>query len=147
MPNDLTSIEYMAFYRCTSLESIIIPNGVTKIDEHAFSGCSSLSSVSVLANTPPSANSNVFTSIDLSNVSLFVPVGSKYLYSTVAPWKDFGSIAEIDPEAITAVKPDTQKHTITYTIDGLPVDPQNATVGTITIQRYPDGSTRKMIFY
>ena len=47
IPNSVTSIGSSAFYRCSSLTSIIIPNSVTSIGNGAFSGCSSLTSVTI----------------------------------------------------------------------------------------------------
>jgi len=42
IPNSVTSIEYGAFYECTSLSSITIPNSVISIGDEAFEGCKSL---------------------------------------------------------------------------------------------------------
>ena len=47
VPNTVTSIEYSAFIRNTSLTSVTIPNSVTVIEENAFSGCTSLSSINI----------------------------------------------------------------------------------------------------
>ena len=41
----LTNIDNDAFFKCSSLTNIIIPNGMTRIGAFAFSGCSSLESI------------------------------------------------------------------------------------------------------
>ena len=47
IPNSVTSIGYMAFYRCTALTSVSIPSSVTSIGLYAFYGCSGLSSITI----------------------------------------------------------------------------------------------------
>ena len=42
IPDSVTSIGDRAFYKCSSLTSIIIPDSVTSIGDHAFYNCSSL---------------------------------------------------------------------------------------------------------
>ena len=48
--NSVTSIDYYAFYYCTSLTSIEIPASVTSIDSYAFEGCTSLTSIELPAS-------------------------------------------------------------------------------------------------
>ena len=43
----MTSIEYQAFYGCSSLTAITFPEGVTEIRSGAFSGCSSLTAITI----------------------------------------------------------------------------------------------------
>lgn len=43
----LKTIEDFAFYRCTSLTTIIFPNSVTNIGNSAFNGCTSLTSLTI----------------------------------------------------------------------------------------------------
>jgi hypothetical protein len=45
IPNSVTSIGEVAFYKCTGLTSIIIPNSVTSIRDEAFYSCSGLNSI------------------------------------------------------------------------------------------------------
>ena len=44
------SIGIDAFFKCNTLESIIIPNGITNIGQYAFYGCGSLTSVEIPAS-------------------------------------------------------------------------------------------------
>ena len=47
IPDGVTSIDYEAFYKCTSLTSITIPDSVTNIGSYAFSGCTNLTSITI----------------------------------------------------------------------------------------------------
>ena len=47
IPDDVTSIGALAFYRCSGLTSVTIPNSVTTISSSAFSGCSGLTSMTI----------------------------------------------------------------------------------------------------
>ena len=47
IPNNVTSIEFAAFYNCIGLTSVTIPNSVTSIGKYAFYNCTSLTSVTI----------------------------------------------------------------------------------------------------
>ena len=98
IPNSITLIEERAFYGCSGLTgSLTIPNSVTTISNYAFYNCSGLTSIIVLAETPPSLESNSF-SFQLSMPSyysdtpLYVPCESVDVYQVANIWKRFNNI-------------------------------------------------------
>ena len=66
IPNSVTSIGSNAFRNCSSLTSITIPNSVTSIGWSAFEGCSSLTSVTI-PNSVTSIESNAFYNTGIFN--------------------------------------------------------------------------------
>ena len=45
IPDGTTEIRELAFWNCTSLESVTIPESVTEIRDNVFASCRSLNSV------------------------------------------------------------------------------------------------------
>jgi hypothetical protein len=80
------SIGDYAFYCSKQLASVNIPN-VTSIGKHAFNSCSNLVSVHLPA-TPPSVQSNSFTSIK-STCVFYVPTGSLATYQANGSWSTY----------------------------------------------------------
>ena len=71
IPNSVTSIANYAFYKCSSLTSLVIPNSVTSIGYSAFGGCSSLTFVEI-PNSVTSIGEEAF--FDCSSLtSLVIP--------------------------------------------------------------------------
>ena len=100
IPDDVTSIGRSAFRGCSSLASVTIGDGVTSIGEYAFYNCSSLTSVKVLAETPPFAYDNTFSSYD---AELNVPLSAIELYKTTSPWSSFVNIIALAPPSTTSL--------------------------------------------
>ena len=125
LPNSLTKIEYGTFYYCSGLTSINIPNSVAIISQEAFYECTGLKSVTVGWQTPPDIPGNVFKGVQLNNVKLIVPRGTKAAYRKSYAWKKFNPIIEDVDHTITynqptngtlKVKSDTQEITSGSTV-------------------------------
>ena len=70
LKNGVSKISDYAFYKCKSLESIVIPDSVTSIGKNAFSWCDSLSTV-LLGNGVTLIEENAFERCSLlSNITL-----------------------------------------------------------------------------
>lgn len=95
LPNSLTNLGTYAFQKCSSLSSINIPENVTTIGYAAFVGCSGLTSIKVGWKEPITVPSSTFDLFDKTNITLYVPKGSKAAYEAADVWKEFGNIVEV----------------------------------------------------
>ncbi len=107
IPNSVTSIGNGAFFICSSLTSIDISNSVTSIGGSAFEGCEGLNDVYCYIINPSiiSMGSSVFYLYtgNYGNRTLHVPDGTVSIYQADTKWsKFFGSIVEMEPEAVLA---------------------------------------------
>lgn len=107
IPNSVTSIGGQAFAECKGFTSIAIPNSVTSIGSQAFYKCYGLTEVYCYAEEVPTTHTSAFQSINLQNVTLYVPDESAAAYQTTAPWSDFVTIKTLSGE--TPEIPETPK--------------------------------------
>ncbi len=143
IPNSVTSIGYYAFYECTGLTSMDLPNSVTSIGDYAFYKCTGLTSVTSLATTPPTCGTDVFYNVDTESCTLHVPTGTKSLYQAADQWKDFYNISDGTETGISsAATCSSATEASRYNLSGQRI--QNSQRG-LKIIRMSDGSTRKVL--
>lgn len=92
IPDTITTINMTTFSNCQDLTSITIPESVTSIGTYAFSTCTSLATVNINVISPINITIHRFWNLDLSTITLNVPVGSESAYAASPVWQDFGAI-------------------------------------------------------
>ncbi|MDR3705342.1 MAG: leucine-rich repeat domain-containing protein [Paludibacteraceae bacterium] len=128
IPSSVTSIGNGAFYECTSLKSITIPLSVTAIGQGAFAYCTGLKSIYAYPTTPVNLSSSispdVFSSVDTTACTLYVPTSSVSLYQKANQWKAFynrtvGFTAGLPTNTIEAINLYPNPATDGFNISGL----------------------------
>ena len=90
IPDSVTSIGSSAFYYCDGLTSVTIGNSVTSTGRFAFAYCNSLTSVYCKPTTPPTGDSNMF-STNASGRKIYVPRNSVKAYKSAGYWSGYAS--------------------------------------------------------
>ncbi len=91
-----TTIEFGAFWNCTSLKNAILRENITDIGNRAFQGCTSMESCYIKATIPPILGTWAFNE---NNCTVYVPIGSGAAYKTATNWSTYaGRIIEYDFE-------------------------------------------------
>lgn len=103
IPEGVTTINSEVFAGATNLQKITLPSTLTNIGDNAFDNCSSITTVISLATYPPSLGSQALTGIDRTTATLYVPTGTKDIYSTTTVWKKFATIIELDESAVNNI--------------------------------------------
>ena len=103
IPNSVISIGNCAFTNCRNLTSITIGSSASSFGTQAFSGCTGLSEIINQRSIPQTINdigyySNIFSGINKTTCTLFVPAGSEDTYRAADGWKDFVNIIAINAE-------------------------------------------------
>ena len=96
----VVSIGNMAFYKCKTLESIVIPDHIKSIGTNAFSECSALTSVS-LPKTITYLNSSLFSNCTALR-TFTIPDNITSIYGSV--FESCSSLSEINiPSSVTSI--------------------------------------------
>ena len=94
VPAGVSTIGQDAFWGNPTLRSITLPASVSLIEGRAFASCSGLKYVTVKSKTPPAVDESSFGEVKLSEVTLYIPKGSRAAYATAPVWKEFRQIVE-----------------------------------------------------
>ena len=94
IPFNVEKIGSWAFGNCSSLNSAMIPNSVTSIGNYAFEGCDNLITVHSEITEPFNCK-NAFSENTLRKGTLYVPAGTKDLYTRFDGWREFLKIEEV----------------------------------------------------
>lgn len=95
LSGNVNSIGAIAFMLCESLKSITLSKNIDNLGACAiFNVCKNLESIKLTSEIPPKVNPMLKKDIDLKQVILFVPIGSKANYEKTETWKDFARIEE-----------------------------------------------------
>jgi hypothetical protein len=97
IPPSVIAIKINAFALCSGLKTISIPSSVISIEGWVFGGCRGLHSIYAYSISPINLyySYEVFTLVDKTTCTVYVPFGSKTLYATANEWKDFTHIVEM----------------------------------------------------
>ena len=92
------NLDTLVCYPTGANKEVVIPETVRSVRKDAFPG--EVSTVYCQPQTPPTAVDgyfqNMFSSNELMNAVLYVPVGTKAAYMKVDPWRNFWNIEETD---------------------------------------------------
>ncbi len=107
LPESLIEIGPTCF-QSSQIYTITIPKNVQTIGGIAFNVCPNLETIYCLAETPPTTEESTFDQDAYEQATLYVPKGTKDLYSKKGAWKYFKTIQEIESATIESISSNNQ---------------------------------------
>lgn len=138
IPDGITTISSGTFYNCAYLTSITIPNSVTNIGSDAFEGCDNLLTINSEITEPFNCR-YVFSTNTLRKGTLYVPAGTKDLYTRFDGWREFLKIEEVGGEP--------EIYNLAFVVDNKELSAQNVEVGTAIAPPTKDGEGNTITWY
>ena len=123
IPGDVVAIGLMAFRNNIGLTSVDIPESVTSVSTLSFDGCTGLSKVTLHNTNPETLKGNGGTTDPFptrSDITLYVPYGTKTAYEAYDYWKEFKEILELAKVCGYAIFDDATG-TLTFKYGEMPV--------------------------
>ena len=93
LPEGVTTIESQAFDGCENLASVTVPSTLAKVGDYAFDGCTSLKTIKSHIENPAPENSMYSSSY--KDAVVYIPTGTKQLYTETDGWKQFVNFVEV----------------------------------------------------
>lgn len=110
IPSTVNTIGNSAFFDCKDLTSILIPASVTSIEWYVFAGCTSLESITSYITAPTNLDAyNTLYGVDTLNWKLYIPFGTRSLYTAASGWKEFHNIIEFDATDVKTIDSESIK--------------------------------------
>ncbi len=95
LPKSAIAIDDYALQACGGLVSVRIPSSVETIGEGAFEGCGKLASFYAYPAEPANLEEYVFSGVNTSSCTLFVPFGCIGVYENAGEWDKFNHMEEM----------------------------------------------------
>ena len=133
IPSTIKKFGYQPFLGCSGLKTLILPDADIDYGYSAFYNCKSLEKIYSLNETPIAIHEQIFYNYDyeqshtdiFTNATLYVPIGTKQLYSSLEGWSSFGErIEEFDPTRVSAIQSNSSWVDI-YNLKGQKTDGQS----------------------
>ena len=147
-PDNMVELKDSLFLGANAIDTLFIPDGVVEINPYALQGPAikklvlpaSLKQIRVgtinvtkelycNASTPPIFYKNSFNDEMFKNTTLYVPVGTKALYSKASVWCNFFKIVESETGGVDEISVDEHLPAEYYNLQGLKVsEPRNGEI-------------------
>ncbi|MBO4614707.1 MAG: leucine-rich repeat domain-containing protein [Bacteroidales bacterium] len=92
IPENVTTIGTNAFNGCEGLGNVTIGRSVESIGSYAFRYCDNITEINMLAETPPTINSNTFTTTVYGAATVITPCPAAAVYRSNSQWGQFANI-------------------------------------------------------